>query len=86
ADALIGRMNKNLSTVRDARIFALSQPVIQGLGQSNGFSFELQAATGTSREELTELKDQLLAKARQSELLGGIREGALSNTPQLKID
>ncbi|GAC12838.1 efflux RND transporter permease subunit [Aliiglaciecola lipolytica] len=86
ADALINRMNRNLSSIRDASIFALSQPVIQGLGQSNGFTFELQAATGTSREELAQLKNELLAKARQSDLLVGIREGALSETPQLKID
>ena len=86
ADALIARMNKNLSTIRDANVFAMSQPVIQGLGQSNGFTFELQAATGTSRAELTRLKNELLAKARQSELLNSIRDGALSDTPQLKID
>ena len=86
AEALIGRMNKNLSSIRDASVFAMQQPVIQGLGQSNGFSFELQAATGTSRDELTRLKDELLNKARQSELLTSIREGALGNTPQLKID
>lgn len=85
-DALVGRMNKNLSTVRDANIFALSPPVIRGLGQSNGFSFELQASPGTTREELILLKNELLAKARQSKLLVGIRESALSETPQLKID
>ena len=85
-DALVQRMNKNLANVRDANIFALSPPVIRGLGQSNGFSFELQAAAGTSREELTELKNELVAQARQSELLVGIREGALGQTPQLKID
>ncbi|MBU2965949.1 efflux RND transporter permease subunit [Amphritea sp. 2_MG-2023] len=86
ADALIQRMNKNLSSIRDASIFSMSQPVIRGLGQSNGFTFELQAAAGTSREELTALKNELLTKARQSELLTAIREGALSETPQLKID
>ncbi|MFA3791048.1 efflux RND transporter permease subunit [Aliiglaciecola sp. SL4] len=86
ADALIGRMNKNLSSIRDASVYSMSQPVIQGLGQSNGFTFELQAAAGTSREELTELKNELLEKARQSGLLVGVREGALSNTPQLKVD
>jgi len=86
ADALIQRMNQNLSSIRDANVFAMSQQVIQGLGQSNGFTFELQAAAGTSREELTALKNELLTKARQSELLTAIREGALSETPQLKID
>jgi multidrug efflux pump len=86
AAALIGRMNKNLASINDATIFAMAQPVITGLGQSDGFTFELQAAAGTSRDELAELKDELLVKARQSELLSSIREGALSNTPQLKID
>ncbi|MDO6695215.1 efflux RND transporter permease subunit [Aliiglaciecola sp. 3_MG-2023] len=86
AEALIDRMNKNLSGIRDAQVFAMSQPVIQGLGQSNGFTFEVQAAAGTSREELTELKNELLVQARQSSLLVGVREGALGDTPQLKID
>jgi multidrug efflux pump len=85
-DALIGRMNKNFSSIRDARIFAISPPVIDGLGQSNGFTFELQAAAGTSRDELTALKAELISKTRQSELLAGVRDGALSDTPQLKID
>lgn len=86
ADALIERMNRNLASIRDANVFAMAQPVIQGLGQSDGFTFELQAAPGTSREELTELKDELLSRARQSPLLTSIREGALSATPQLEID
>ena len=85
-DALVKRMNQNLSGIRDANIFALSPPVIRGLGQSNGFSFELQTATGTSREELVRLKDELIAQARQSPLLVGLREGALGETPQVKID
>ncbi|PCM46138.1 efflux RND transporter permease subunit [Marinobacter sp. ANT_B65] len=86
ADALIQRMNKNLSSIRDANVFAMSQPVIRGLGQSDGFTFELQAAAGTTRAELTALKNELLVQARQSSLLTAIREGALSETPQLKID
>ncbi|MBQ4833513.1 efflux RND transporter permease subunit [Pseudoalteromonas sp. MMG010] len=86
ADALIGRINKNLSGIRDASVFALSQAVIQGLGQSNGFTFELQAAAGTSRAELTELKNKLLVQARQSQLLNSLREGTLSDTPQLNIE
>ncbi|MBQ4829477.1 efflux RND transporter permease subunit [Alteromonas sp. MMG017] len=86
ADALINRINKNLSGIRDASVFALNQAVIQGLGQSNGFTFELQAAAGTSRDELTALKNELMSRAQQSELITSVREGALSNTPQLNID
>ena len=86
AAAISQRAMKNLSSVRDASIFAMSPPAIRGLGQSNGFTFELQAAPGTSRAEFEKLKNQLLAAARKDDKLSGIRLGSLSDTPQLKIN
>ncbi|EKE75847.1 efflux RND transporter permease subunit [Gallaecimonas xiamenensis] len=86
AAAIAHRANKALASIRDARVFAMSPPPIRGLGQSNGFSFQLLANAGTSRDQLGSLKDQLLADARQDPLLTAIREGSISDTPQLKID
>lgn len=86
ADAIAMRTMMNLASIRDVRVIAMSPPAIQGMGQSNGFTFELLAASGTNREELANLKEQLVNKARQSPLLTGIREGSLSDTPQLSID
>ncbi|MFP8967799.1 efflux RND transporter permease subunit [Pokkaliibacter sp. CJK22405] len=86
ADAINARAMKNLSSIRDASIFAMSPSPIQGLGQSNGFTFELQASPGTSREELQKLRTDLLSAASKDDKLSGIRLGSLSDTPQLKIN
>ncbi|WP_246624544.1 efflux RND transporter permease subunit [Oceanobacter mangrovi] len=86
ASAISMRATMNLSSIRDASFFAMSPPAIQGLGQSNGFTYELQATAGTSRDELVSLKNELLQKANSSDLLTGVREGSLSDTPQLKLD
>ncbi|HEX8114750.1 MAG TPA: efflux RND transporter permease subunit, partial [Kofleriaceae bacterium] len=60
--AVTGRAIAMLSAVRDAQIFALTPPPIQGLGQSQGFDFQLQAA-GIDRAALAQARDQLLAAA-----------------------
>nr|HEX4314202.1 efflux RND transporter permease subunit [Kofleriaceae bacterium] len=86
ADAISQRATGMLSTVKDAFIFALTPPAIQGLGQSEGFDFELQATAGTDREHLAAARDKLLGLAAQDKQLVGVRRGDLPETPQLSID
>ncbi len=86
AAAISNRATGMLSSVRDAFIFALTPPAIQGLGQSEGFDFELQAAGGTDRTKLAAARDQLLAAASKDPALVAVRRGDLPETPQLKID
>jgi len=85
ADAISGRATQALSTVRDAKVFALNPPAIQGLGQSNGFEFQLQAAAGTTRAQLKDLRGQLLANAGKDSQLSAVRAGSMEDTPQLKV-
>ncbi|MFP5435100.1 MAG: efflux RND transporter permease subunit, partial [Alphaproteobacteria bacterium] len=59
---------------------------IRGLGQSNGFSFQLLNTGGLSRDRFLELRNQLIAAAAKDPLLAGVRAAALEDTPQLKID
>jgi multidrug efflux pump len=84
--AISNRATAMLSRVRDAYIFGLVPPAIQGLGQSQGFDFKLQAEGGTDRVALGKARDQLLGMATQDKLLAGVRRGELPETPQLKID
>ena len=86
ADTISGRATGALQSVRDAQIFALNPAPIQGLGQSNGFAFELQAAAGTDRTTLKGLRDQLIGAASKDADLSAVRSGALEDTPQLKVD
>ncbi len=84
--AVTQRATGMLWTVREAQIFALTPPAINGLGQNAGFDFQLQAGPGTNRAELAAARDQLLAKAAQEPMLAGVRRGDLAETPQLKIE
>ena len=86
AAAISNRATGMLYAVRDAFIFSLTPPAIQGLGQSEGFDFELQAAAGTDRAALAQARDQLLGLTAKDHQLAAVRRGDLPETPQLKID
>ena len=73
ADAIAGRAMMNLARIRDAQIFVLTPPAISGLGQSNGFTFELQARGGTDRATLLNLRNQLLGAAAKDPSLSSVR-------------
>ncbi|WP_324030694.1 efflux RND transporter permease subunit (plasmid) [Pantoea sp. JZ2] len=85
ADAIAGRAMAALSRIRDARIFVLSPPSVSGLGQSNGFTFELQARGATTRDNLLKMRDQLIAKANQDPGLSAVRANSLPDLPQLDV-
>ncbi|MGO3344875.1 MAG: efflux RND transporter permease subunit [Marinomonas sp.] len=86
AGAIVARSYGALGQIRDAQIFSLLPPSIRGLGQSNGFTFELQASGNTDRATLLKMRDQLLQNARANQLLAGVRLGSLTEVPQLHID
>ncbi|MDX2089091.1 MAG: efflux RND transporter permease subunit [Kofleriaceae bacterium] len=86
AAEIANRATGMLSTIRDAWVFSLTPPAIEGVGQSDGFDFQLQAAPGTDRVALAAARDQLLMLASQNPKLAGVRRGDLPDTPQLKID
>ena len=86
AGTIANRATKQLGAIRDAKVLAMTPPAIRGLGQSNGFTFELLNSGGLSRERFLELRNQLIASAQQDPVLAGVRAASLEDTPQLKID
>lgn len=44
AQAVALRATQELGSLRDATVFAMTPPAVDGLGQSNGFTFELMAS------------------------------------------
>ena len=86
ADTIAERATQALSVIRDAQVFSLNPPPIQGLGQSGGFEFQLQANTGTDRATLMSLRDQLLGSTRSEATITSVRLGSLEDTPQLRVD
>lgn len=86
AEEIAFRANKALSSIRDARIFALNPPAIRGLGNSSGFDFQLQATSGTDRDSLKNMRDQLIGEASKSNILSTVRLGSMAETTQLHVD
>jgi multidrug efflux pump len=86
AEAIAARATTGLSSLRDADVFVMVPPSIPGLGQSNGFTFELLNTGGLDRETFLERRDQLLAAARNDPSLTAVRAAALEDNAQLHID
>lgn len=86
AQAIALRATQELSTIRDATIFAMTPPAVDGLGQSNGFTFELMAAGNTDRDALLKMRNQLIGKANQDDTLHAVRANDLPQMPQLQVD
>jgi multidrug efflux pump len=86
ADAITQRATKAFSGFRDAQVNVLVPPAIRGLGQSNGFTLQLQNTGGMSREEFTAARDRLLAAASADPVLAGVRLGELPDVQTLQVD
>jgi len=70
---------------RDAQIFAMAPSGIPGMGQSSGFTFQLQDLGGAGHEALVAAREQLLKLAAQSRLLQTVRYGSLEDAPTFDI-
>lgn len=86
AEAIINRATKELSKIKEARVFASSPPAISGLGGAAGFVLELQDSAGIGHQGLMEARNQLLSLASDSPQLIRVRHNGLDDSPQLQID
>ncbi|MFL9585018.1 multidrug efflux RND transporter permease subunit [Stenotrophomonas sp. AB1(2024)] len=82
----IQNMNGAFYGIKEAQIFVVNLPTVQGLGQFGGFDMWLQDRGGAGFEQLTQARNILLGKAaEETELLTGVRPNGLENAPQLQL-
>ncbi|RWD09794.1 MAG: efflux RND transporter permease subunit [Mesorhizobium sp.] len=86
AQAVARRAMGAFSKIRDAQVFALAPPAIQGFGNTNGFDFYLQDVNGAGHDALIQTRNQLLALAGQSKLLTATRPNGQEDQPQFSVD
>jgi multidrug efflux pump len=86
ADAITGRASAAFQGFRDAQVYSLVPPAVRGLGQSNGFTMELQNSGQLSQAEFAAARDKLLAEARADPQLASIRLTELPDVATLKVD
>ena len=71
--------------IKDAQVFFVNLPTVQGLGQFGGFDMWLQDRAGAGEEALMEARNTLLGAAAQDPSLVGVRPNTLENSPQLQL-
>jgi multidrug efflux pump len=86
ASDFIQQANMALFPIRDAQIFVVNLPTVNGLGQFGGFDMYLQDRSGQGRDALMQAMGTLLGKANQNPALAGVRPNSLEPSPQLKLD
>lgn len=86
ADAIVDRASNAFRNFRDAQVFVLVPGAIRGLGQSNGFTMELQNRSGMSRADFSAARDKLLDMAMADPKLTGVRISDLPDVATLKVD
>nr|WP_166177592.1 efflux RND transporter permease subunit [Altererythrobacter segetis] len=86
ADAIAQRATAAFRGLRDAQVFTLVPGAVRGLGDTAGFSMQLQNSSGMSREHFAEARDRLLAAANADPKLAQVRPGDLPDAPTLKVD
>ena len=85
AKALAQRFNKELATVRDARIFVALPPAVRGLGSNAGFTLQLQDLGGLGQETLQTARDRFIELAGEDTRLTGVRASGVPASPQLQV-
>ncbi|WP_369062364.1 multidrug efflux RND transporter permease subunit [Caulobacter sp. 73W] len=86
AGAIAERASSAFSGFRDARVFALQPPAIRGLGQSNGFTLQLQNASGMSRADFEDARAKLVELASNDPMLTAVRLSELPDIPTLQVN
>ncbi|MDE0878644.1 MAG: multidrug efflux RND transporter permease subunit [Sphingomonas bacterium] len=86
ADAITQRASGAFSNIRDARVYALVPPAVRGLGQSNGFTIQLQNSSGMPLQQFQAARDKLLAEAMQDPAMTGVRLSELPDVPTVHVD
>ena len=80
------RATMHFRAIRDAEVFVLAPPAIQGLGQSNGFSMYLEDTGNRGRTALNKASNDLADLALRDDTVANVRGNTRSLESQLKID
>jgi HAE1 family hydrophobic/amphiphilic exporter-1 len=86
AGAIIAHLRPKLAAIRGAIAFPFNLPPIQGLGNTGGFQYVLEALQGQSPSELAGVLRALLVAANQQPELAGVFSTYAADTPQVYLD
>lgn len=85
ASAVVQRAMGYFFTLRDAQVFPLQPPAIQGLGNSAGFSMYLVDSGKNGTDALTTASKQLLQLGNSNPVISSLRSNSPDAESQMKI-
>jgi len=85
AQEISEQATKDLSHIRDAKIFILQPSAVRGLGAASGFTMQLKDLGGLGHDALIKARDQFLALAAKDPRLSKVRNSGLDDTPEFRI-
>lgn len=85
AKAIAMRALMSLGQMRDAQIFTLAPPAIQGLGQSGGFDLVMLDSAGNGSEALNAASNRLAQQAQGTREVANVRGNTGQLDSQLKV-
>ncbi|HEU4902798.1 MAG TPA: efflux RND transporter permease subunit, partial [Flavisolibacter sp.] len=85
--AVVAKIQKLTSDIREARILAITPPAIPGLGAASGFTFELQQTTSTDDiKQFEAVAQKFLAAVNKRPEIGMAYTFFNTRTPSYKVD
>ncbi|MEP6615097.1 MAG: multidrug efflux RND transporter permease subunit [Ginsengibacter sp.] len=85
--SVIKQIQQRVAPIKEARILAISPPAIPGLGQTSGFTFELQQTTSTdSIQQFEQVARKFLGTLNQRPEIGAAYTFFSSHTPGYQVD
>lgn len=86
ASAIVQRAGRAFFGIRDAQVFPLLPPAIQGLGTSSGFSMYLVDSGKNGTDALTAASKELIRQAGSNPNLSSLRSNSRDEESQMKIN
>ncbi|OOQ61202.1 efflux RND transporter permease subunit [Mucilaginibacter pedocola] len=85
-ESIIGQLFYKTKDLREATVFYFSPPTLQGFGNSDGFSFELQDKGGHTVDELYKVSNNFQAALRKRPEIQSLNSSFNPNFPQYQVD
>ena len=85
--SVIKQIQQRTASIKEARILAISPPAIPGLGQTSGFTFQLQQRTSTdSIQEFEQVARRFLTEVNKRPEIGAAFTFFSARTPGYQVD
>ncbi|TXH69156.1 MAG: efflux RND transporter permease subunit [Thiothrix sp.] len=86
AQAIAKRASGKLRGIQEARVVVNAPPAVRGLGNSAGFSVEIQDRAGSGHDALMKARDEFIKAASQDPRLTAVRANGMDDSSQYQVD